>query len=361
MVESHEVIGGLMLDRGLPVAMHYQISQGIKGLIDQGSLQPGDRLPTVKELAALCKVSLATAMRAVSELNRRGMLETKRGRGIHVAGLRAGSVQVLICEHEDTPRDFFMDIVRGLTDGYGDSTRRFSTLFLHDHVPDAPELLGAARSRRVEGYVAYRPTADLLRVLESISHELPSVAIHADATPPRVGSVTPDPAVAMGNLLSRRLARGQKHFACVELEVFQNVEDACPGNQMRDAAIDVLRKAGVELTVKVVEKVTETDPAKVRARHKEINDRLAAELPRGATVICQTAAAAIRLLRADRDFDAITFTESAATMQAARGKFAVMYMALEEVGRAAVPLLKTSAAPGANRVVRLEPKVVDWL
>ena len=58
---------------------------------------------------------------------------------------------------------------------------------------------------------------------------------------------------------------------------------------------------------------------------------------------------AARLLRSNRDLDAISFTESANTLQTARGKFAILYLSLQDVGRAAAPLLRLAELTPARR------------
>jgi GntR family transcriptional regulator len=52
-----------------------------------GNLDPGDRLPTVRELAADLRINPNTAARAYQDLERDGIVETKRGAGTFVCDI----------------------------------------------------------------------------------------------------------------------------------------------------------------------------------------------------------------------------------------------------------------------------------
>lgn len=67
-----------------PVPMHHQVYLDLRGSLDDGTWQPGDRLPPERELARHYGVSLITVRRALSELAQQGRIERTRGRGTHV-------------------------------------------------------------------------------------------------------------------------------------------------------------------------------------------------------------------------------------------------------------------------------------
>jgi len=56
----------------------------IKHLIATGALQPGQQLPTIRELAVNLTVNLHTVAHAYAELEREGFLSIQRGRGTFV-------------------------------------------------------------------------------------------------------------------------------------------------------------------------------------------------------------------------------------------------------------------------------------
>ncbi|HUY41531.1 MAG TPA: GntR family transcriptional regulator [Candidatus Dormibacteraeota bacterium] len=69
---------------GVPV--YVQIRQQILAAITRGALEPGEQLPTVREIAVALRVNPNTVNRSFIELEREGILETFRGRGTFVSG-----------------------------------------------------------------------------------------------------------------------------------------------------------------------------------------------------------------------------------------------------------------------------------
>ncbi len=74
------------VDRSEPVALHDQVAAEIRRAIAEGEAGPGERLPLVKDIAAVLGVNKNTVLRAMHILRGEGLLEFRRGRGITVAG-----------------------------------------------------------------------------------------------------------------------------------------------------------------------------------------------------------------------------------------------------------------------------------
>ncbi len=74
------------VDRSEPVALHDQVAAEIRRAIAEGEAGPGERLPLVKDIAAVLGVNKNTVLRAMHMLRDEGLLEFQRGRGITVAG-----------------------------------------------------------------------------------------------------------------------------------------------------------------------------------------------------------------------------------------------------------------------------------
>lgn len=66
------------------VPIYTQIVEQIKQLIASGDLQPGDQLPTVRQLAADLRVNFNTVARAYRLLDEAGIISTQQGRGTYV-------------------------------------------------------------------------------------------------------------------------------------------------------------------------------------------------------------------------------------------------------------------------------------
>ena len=65
--------------------IYAQLERGLRAAIAAGRLQPGDQLPTVRQLAVELRVNANTVARVYSELERSGVLETRRGVGSFVS------------------------------------------------------------------------------------------------------------------------------------------------------------------------------------------------------------------------------------------------------------------------------------
>ena len=72
------------LDTKSGVPYYRQIIEQVKYGISRGKLQPGDRLPTVRQLAVDLSVNPNTVIRAYREMEIEGVLETHQGSGTFV-------------------------------------------------------------------------------------------------------------------------------------------------------------------------------------------------------------------------------------------------------------------------------------
>lgn len=79
----------IVLDPGSAVLPSEQIRGQIAGLIRSGSVAGGQRLPSVRQLAADLRVAPGTVAKAYSALEAEGLLESSRTRGTRVALHRA--------------------------------------------------------------------------------------------------------------------------------------------------------------------------------------------------------------------------------------------------------------------------------
>jgi GntR family transcriptional regulator len=76
---------GVKIDRKRPVLLHDQVAGEIRRAIADGEAAPGERLPPARDLAAVLGVNTNTVLRALRLLRDEGLLEFRRGRGVHVA------------------------------------------------------------------------------------------------------------------------------------------------------------------------------------------------------------------------------------------------------------------------------------
>ena len=72
------------IDRHSGVATYVQIVQQTKQALRLGLLEPGDRLPTAREVVEATAINPNTVLKAYRELEREGLVEARRGLGTFV-------------------------------------------------------------------------------------------------------------------------------------------------------------------------------------------------------------------------------------------------------------------------------------
>ncbi|GAA3863482.1 GntR family transcriptional regulator [Streptomyces lacrimifluminis] len=72
------------IDRRTGVATYLQIVQQTKQAMRLGLLEPGDKLPTAREVVEATAINPNTVLKAYRELEREGLVEARRGLGTFV-------------------------------------------------------------------------------------------------------------------------------------------------------------------------------------------------------------------------------------------------------------------------------------
>lgn len=89
MVEFH-------VDRGSGLPAYLQLGLQVREAMRLGWLQPGDRLPTVRDVVATSGVNANTVLKAYRELELSGLVEARQGSGTFVkAGLGSTDPEVM--------------------------------------------------------------------------------------------------------------------------------------------------------------------------------------------------------------------------------------------------------------------------
>ncbi len=71
----------ISVDARDPTPIYAQLERGLRAAMATGRLRPGDQLPTVRQLAVDLRVNANTVARVYAELERVGVIETRRGVG----------------------------------------------------------------------------------------------------------------------------------------------------------------------------------------------------------------------------------------------------------------------------------------
>ena len=75
----------LLIDPASAVPIYAQVVEQIRRLVAAGGLGCGDKLPSVRDLAASLRINRNTAAKAYQLLETEGVLETRAGQGTFIA------------------------------------------------------------------------------------------------------------------------------------------------------------------------------------------------------------------------------------------------------------------------------------
>ncbi|MFC3746686.1 GntR family transcriptional regulator [Paenibacillus sp. GCM10012306] len=95
-------------DNNLPI--YIQIMNYIKGEIVTGKLKPGDKIPSVRELASELQINPNTVQRTFQELERETIVETRRGMGRYVTS-EEGKIMTI---KKEMAKDVLDRFIRGM-------------------------------------------------------------------------------------------------------------------------------------------------------------------------------------------------------------------------------------------------------
>jgi GntR family transcriptional regulator len=79
----------VLVDARDKTPIYAQLERGLRAAIAAGRLVPGDQLPTVRELAVDLRVNANTVARVYVDLERAGVIETRRGVGSFITATPA--------------------------------------------------------------------------------------------------------------------------------------------------------------------------------------------------------------------------------------------------------------------------------
>lgn len=94
------------IDPSDPTPVDVQLVRTIRSSLGAGLLEPGEPMPTVRQLAVDLRVGANAVARAYAELEKQGVLATRRGVGLVVSArpddIRRDEVLDELCALEDT-------------------------------------------------------------------------------------------------------------------------------------------------------------------------------------------------------------------------------------------------------------------
>jgi GntR family transcriptional regulator len=105
----------LRIDLANPTPVYRQIADGLRALLVHGAFKPGDRLPTVRQLAIDLTVHHNTVAQAYRLLAEEGWLDLRRHRGARVIARR--SQQPSAASHQNFSQRLRELTARAMADG----------------------------------------------------------------------------------------------------------------------------------------------------------------------------------------------------------------------------------------------------
>jgi len=75
----------VQIDPRSHVPIFRQIAQAVRAAVAAGVYRPGEALPSLRAMAVEIQVNPNTVQRAYAELEREGLIESRRGKGLFVA------------------------------------------------------------------------------------------------------------------------------------------------------------------------------------------------------------------------------------------------------------------------------------
>ena len=128
-----------------PTPIYAQLDRAIRFAIAVERLRVGDRLPTVRQLAVDLKINANTVAKVYAELERAGILETRRGAGTFVRARQAGTMRRESKQSRERELREFADRILSEAHDLG---------FSPDEVVE--HLEGRVRKGEIKGYVNHQ-------------------------------------------------------------------------------------------------------------------------------------------------------------------------------------------------------------
>jgi len=106
----------LSVDRDARLSLAVQIRNSVRRLIENGSLRPGTRIPSTRQLAHDLAVSRSVVVEAYEQLSAGGYLFTKPGSGTTVSEPPTSQVVPTLVSHDPKPTEATWDLRTGASD-----------------------------------------------------------------------------------------------------------------------------------------------------------------------------------------------------------------------------------------------------
>jgi LacI family transcriptional regulator len=260
---------GLRIDPQASLPVYAQLRQQLTWLMASGKLEPGTRLPTIRELGRQLKINLHTVRQAYHVLEEDGLLETKPGRGTrvlpivlrqlisHSTRLPSHTVGVLL----PTMTPFYSNFLQGLEEAAKRLDYLLIVCFALGGLQDARKLAQQLVSQNVDGLIAVATSGE---VFPGLLPGFPVVCVDSPAV--RTNSILLNLSGAGYHAARHLIWHGHKKIGLITASLeYDNSREAARGYRR------ALREKGLPLEQKWIIEV----PAYLREFGYEAGQRLA--------------------------------------------------------------------------------------
>ena len=206
-----------------PPPLYLHIRDSIRRRYAQGEFKPGDRLFSIEEIKKLYNVSAITAVKALEELKRTGLVRSVQGKGSFFQGV-ADLVDILgdqdalpdtegLVVYSHCPKifespDFQAEIFRGIEAAARDTGLSLRIEYAPSEHAGHPDGFDP-QVKASEGLIYIGPGVPRAVYPLIVNDSIPSVII--DAALPLVDSVATDNLQGMASLLEHLIGHGHRH------------------------------------------------------------------------------------------------------------------------------------------------------
>ncbi len=99
-------VDGMTFTLDLSKPLWEQVLHQIRGAVARNDIHPGEKIPSLRDLAQQLKINPNTVMKAYQELERDGLTETRRGQGTFITSSQPKISEVRTLLVKDAVKEF---------------------------------------------------------------------------------------------------------------------------------------------------------------------------------------------------------------------------------------------------------------
>jgi LacI family repressor for deo operon, udp, cdd, tsx, nupC, and nupG len=259
----HPVFAQLTVNPNKGYSLSMQLKMQLTWLIASAQLKPGDRLPTVRQMADHLSINLHTVRSAYHMLEAEGLLETRRGKGTHVLPftpsqiIQSQPMQRSHCVGVIVPswsNPFYHAFLQGVEEIAQEDQILLFLCITHDDPGAVIRIYAQLAAKRVDGILVVSHEPSDLSLQENWTNQIPCVT---SDWPARTGySVQLDLEGAGYQATRHLIEHGHRRLGLVTFR--ESVPNVQPDNNGYRRA---LQEAGIKVETDLITRAPDFTPA----------------------------------------------------------------------------------------------------